>query len=225
MTSLSAFGQGRLYWQVCMAESIKSELFTGECCVTVTSVREQAEGLTLHKPPMSSSFKELQRLAVSCTCERRRGFGCFKASEENKNNEECKKILNSYWFWNKIAQNQGTISWNDRKVMILSLRRTDAGGTQRGCELYSFSGIACSQQMHDFGIEHVYICKFKGLKTISQNNYKIYHLMVNLHGKSHSRIKLLDFMCDPPMNKWNLLCEAGGLSDRSFLFPLVFSHN
>lgn len=103
MTTLSAFGQGSLSWQVCMAESIKSELFTDECGVTVTiplPVREQAEVLTLHKLPMSSSFKELERLAVSCTCERGRVFGCFKASEKNENNEDCKRILNNYCFWN-----------------------------------------------------------------------------------------------------------------------------
>lgn len=36
MATLSAFGQGRLSWQVRMAENITSQLFTGDCCVTVT---------------------------------------------------------------------------------------------------------------------------------------------------------------------------------------------
>ena len=52
MTTLSAFGPGSFSSQVRMAESIKSQLFMGEWCVTVTvplPVREQAEVLTLHE--------------------------------------------------------------------------------------------------------------------------------------------------------------------------------
>lgn len=168
MTTVSAFGQGSLSWQVCMAESIKSELFMGEHCVTVTVpllVWEQAEILTLHKS--TSHVIQLQRvgerLAVSCTCRRGRGLGHFKASEENKNNEDCKRILNSYWFWNEVAQKQGNISWIDRKATIMSLRRTDPGGTQRGFGLSSLLGIAFSQQ-HDFGLEwaceHLWIWRY-----------------------------------------------------------------
>lgn len=64
MTTLSAFGQGSLSWKVHMPESIKSQLFTGECCVTVTvplPVQEQAEVFTLHK--QTSHVFLLQRAA------------------------------------------------------------------------------------------------------------------------------------------------------------------
>lgn len=85
-TTLGAFGQGSLSWQVRVAGSMKSRLFTGERCGAVAvppPVWERAEVLTLHSRTLQVC-KEPERSAVSRACEKGRGFGCFKTSEEEQ---------------------------------------------------------------------------------------------------------------------------------------------
>lgn len=125
---------------------------------------------------MSSSFKDLEKLAASCTCERGRMLGWFKASEENKNRckefltsylRDCKRTLNSYWLWNwKKKYSRAILVELSGKWQSYESEEKRSWWDSVRVWLSSLLGIASHSRCMIFNLsEHVNICKFEDLDT------------------------------------------------------------
>lgn len=99
-------------------------------------------------------------------------LGVLKLVRKNKNNGGCKGISNTYWFWNEISQNQGSITWIDRKVTIVWAWGEQIPVGLRGFGLSSHLGVASHSRWVILGLsEHVSICKLGDFKTTGQNSF------------------------------------------------------